>query len=112
MESPYKIKHWSPVKKVPKSVDGWGNVVEWEEIHADEYAMDIYEQFMVRLKKVDDADKNYILNMLSKHPFLAYNPSTDEFTMLQYDDPVVAEKNDGTPIHSSEIDRISEIDRL
>lgn len=94
------------MKRVPKSVDGWGNVVEWEEIHADEYAIDIYEQFMVRLKKVDDASKNYILNMLSKHPFLAYYPSTDEFTMLQYDDPVVARKNDGTPIHSSEIDII------
>ena len=37
MESPYKIKHWSPVKRVPKSVDPYWNVVEWEEIHADEY---------------------------------------------------------------------------
>ena len=113
LKSPYKIKHWSPVQKVPKSVDPYWNVVEWEKIYADEYAKDIYEQlmaayeqFMIRLKKVDDADKNYILNMLSTHPFLAYNSSTDEFTMLQYDDPVVAEKNDGTPIYSSEMDTV------
>lgn len=37
MESPYNIKHWSPVKEVPKSIDGWGNVLEWEQIDADEY---------------------------------------------------------------------------
>lgn len=37
MESPYKIKHWSPVKKIPKSVDGWGNVLEWKTVEADEY---------------------------------------------------------------------------
>lgn len=38
MESPYKIKHWSPVKRVPKSVDCWGNTIEYEEVSADEYA--------------------------------------------------------------------------
>lgn len=37
MNSPYKVKHWSPVKKVPKSVDGWYNVLEWEDVEADEY---------------------------------------------------------------------------
>lgn len=37
MKSPYNIKHWSPVKKVPKSVDGWWNPTEWEDIEADEY---------------------------------------------------------------------------
>ena len=37
MKSPYKIKHWSPVKKIPKSVDGWYNVLEWEDVEADEY---------------------------------------------------------------------------
>lgn len=49
MKSPYKnilrmpvpaeplIKHWSPVKKIPKSVDGWHNVLEWEDVEADEY---------------------------------------------------------------------------
>ena len=31
------IKHWSPVKKIPKSVDGWYNVLEWEDVEADEY---------------------------------------------------------------------------
>ena len=30
MKCPYNIKHWSPVRRVPKSVDGWGNVLEWE----------------------------------------------------------------------------------
>lgn len=73
--------------------------------------MDIYEQFMAKFKKIDDTDKNYIYSMLSKHPFLAYKPSTDEFVMLQYDDPVVAERNDGTLIHSGEIERISEYGR-
>ena len=37
MKSPYNIKHWSPVKKIPKSVDGWWNVLEWDDIDADEY---------------------------------------------------------------------------
>ena len=32
MDSPYKVKHWSPVKRIPKSVDGWWNVLEWEDI--------------------------------------------------------------------------------
>lgn len=37
MTSPYKVKHWSPVKRIPKSVDGWYNVLEWEDVDADEY---------------------------------------------------------------------------
>jgi hypothetical protein len=49
MKSPYKnilrmpvpaeplIKHWSPVKKIPKSIDGWGNVLECKDVEADEY---------------------------------------------------------------------------
>lgn len=37
LKSPYKIKHWSPVKKVPKSVDQYWNVIEYEDIEADEY---------------------------------------------------------------------------
>lgn len=37
MTSPYKVKHWSPVKRIPKSVDGWYNVLEWENVDADEY---------------------------------------------------------------------------
>ena len=37
MKSPYKIKHWSPVRRVPKTFDNWWNVLEFEEIEADEY---------------------------------------------------------------------------
>lgn len=37
MESPYKIKHWSPVKRVPKAYDQYWNPTEWEDIEADEY---------------------------------------------------------------------------
>lgn len=51
MKSPYKnilrmpvpaeplAKHWSPVKRVPKSVDGWWNVLEWEYTEADDYGV-------------------------------------------------------------------------
>ena len=37
MKSPYKVKHWSPVKRVPKAYDPYWNVIEWENIEADEY---------------------------------------------------------------------------
>lgn len=37
MESIYKIRHWSPVKRVPKSCDGWWNVTEWEEVDCDNF---------------------------------------------------------------------------
>ena len=30
--SPYKIKHWYPVKKIPVGYDGWWNVTEYEEV--------------------------------------------------------------------------------
>ena len=33
MKSPYNVRHWSPVKRVPKSYDPYWNVTEWEEIH-------------------------------------------------------------------------------
>ena len=38
LKSPYKIEHRSPVKRVPKSVDGWWNTLEWEEV-ADDYVI-------------------------------------------------------------------------
>ena len=38
MESLYKVKHWSPVKRVPKAYDQYWNVIEWENIEADEYS--------------------------------------------------------------------------
>ena len=42
IKSPYKIKHWSPVRRVPKSIDGWWNVLEWDDIEADEYGVYMY----------------------------------------------------------------------
>ena len=36
LKSPYKIKYWSPVKKVPKAYDPYWNVIEWEEIESGE----------------------------------------------------------------------------
>lgn len=32
-----KVKHWSPVKRVPKTCDPYWNVTEWEDVEADEY---------------------------------------------------------------------------
>jgi len=36
LDSPYKIKHWSPVKRVPIAYDVWYNPTEWEDIESEE----------------------------------------------------------------------------
>jgi len=41
LQSPYKVKHWSPVKRIPKSIDCWWNILEWEDIEADLYKSEV-----------------------------------------------------------------------
>ena len=63
MKSPYKIKHWSPVKRVPKSVDGWYNVLEWEDVEADEYKdnhIKLFYDVMNCLSIIDTISKDII----------------------------------------------------
>ena len=35
MTSPYKVRHWSPVKRVPIAYDVWYNPIEWEDVEQD-----------------------------------------------------------------------------
>ena len=31
----YKVRHWSPVKRVPIAYDVWYNPIEWEDVEQD-----------------------------------------------------------------------------
>ena len=35
MTSPYKVRHWSPVKRVPIAYDVWYNPIAWEDVSDD-----------------------------------------------------------------------------
>lgn len=35
MTSPYKVRHWSPVKRVPIAYDVYWNPIEWEDVSND-----------------------------------------------------------------------------
>ena len=45
LKSPYKIKHWSPVKKVPKSVDPYQNV------DTDDWPIYVGEGILAQIKE-------------------------------------------------------------
>ena len=97
MKSPYKIKHWSPVKKIPKSVDGWGNVLEWEDVEADEYGIDsmkLYYMFMEYLRTLDSIPKNTVY---------MYNAYTKTFEPARYtNDAPLGQRLDGTLVEADE----------
>lgn len=40
---------------------------------------------------------------MSENQFIIYYPEVNECKIMQYEDPIVGFKNDGTPIRSSEI---------
>ena len=67
MESPYKVKHWSPVKRVPKAYDPYWNVIEWENIEADEYSDD-----KGNIKGVDSVQLPFFVPLLWKIKFFIF----------------------------------------
>lgn len=54
--------------------------------------------------KIDNFIDNFIcIDNMPKNSFIIYYPEVNECKIMQYEDPIVGFKNDGTPIRSSEI---------